>query len=228
MNRRVVILSALIVVLASCEKDEPATVVDLGLRYFPVEVGTYVDYVVDTVFVDEQGGFPIFEETYELRELLADQFTDPEGRVSERIERFVKDSLGQWVIRDVWYQHRSAAVAERVEENVRRIRMVFKPDTRKKWDLNALNPLPELEMEYVSVDEPASINGFSFDSTVVVNTTFTNNLVDTIINLERFAKGIGLVEKVWVETNSQFDTLSQSWQTTGHRVRYRVIGYGSL
>jgi hypothetical protein len=228
MNWRFAIGIIALLVLVSCGKDEEPGRVDLGLAYFPVNKGTYVDYQVDSVHVDEQGGFPTYRITYEMRELIAEDFVDPEGRLSQRIERYVKDSLDEWVIRDVWYQHRSQSVAERVEENVRRIRMVFRPEVSKEWDLNALNPESALEMTFEEIDKPALLNGFNFDSTLVVNTTYTNNLVDTIINMERFAKHIGVVEKKWVETNSQYDSPSQSWQTTGFRVNYRLLGYGEL
>lgn len=227
MNRGLIIGIVATGFLLSCDKDEGAPV-DLGLAYFPTEIGKYVDFQVDSVFVDEQFAAPTVEVSYQMRELIAADFQDAQGRQAQRLERYVKDSTGTWLIRDVWYQYRSSSVAERVEENVRKLRMVFRPDLIKRWDLNALNPEDAREMRYEVVDQSMSLNGFNFDSTLVVNTTYTNNLVDTIIDLERYAKHVGLVQKQWVETNSQYDSANQEWETTGWRVTYNLIGYGAL
>lgn len=231
------ILAIGLATLWGCSKDDPQPV-DLGLDYFPTEVGRYVEFLVDSNFVDEQfGSGSSYHIEYELRELIAEEFTDQEGRVSQRVERYVKDSVGDWIIRDVWTQFRSSSYAERVEENNRKLRLAFKPNFEKLWDLNALNndsalettaKIKYIEMGYIAIDEPYVVNGFVFDSTIAVNSTYPNNLVNTIHEYERFAKGVGLIEKKWVEINSQWDTPSQSWEDTGFTVTYTLRGYGVL
>ncbi len=234
MRKQHIVVLFSFVLIASCTKDSSAPV-DLGLDYFPVNIGNYVEYQVDSTYLDEPFGAQPVSGSYQLREVLTEAFVDAQGRPSQRIERFVLDSIGNWLIRDVWYQHRSSTRAERVEENQRKVRMVFKPGTDKYWNLNAYNSyvspitgVSELEMTYTAIDEPAVVNGFSFDSTIVVNTTYQDNLVNSIEEKERFAKHVGLVEKEWIEQNSQFDKPSGIWLTKGWHVTYKLIGYGTL
>ena len=230
------ILALVVITTNSCSKDDEQ-LVDLGLDYFPVEIGKYVEFVVDSTFVDEQFGAPSTVVQYELREVIAEEFIDQSGRTVQRIDRFVKDSTGNWIIRDVWTQFRSNSKAERVEENQRKFRLSFRPDFEKRWDLNAFNndqvfsntsPFEFVEMEYQEIDEPYTVNGMTFDSTIAVNTTYPSNLIITLIEYERFAKGVGLIEKEWVELNSQWDMVSQTWKDTGFTVKYTLTGFGTL
>lgn len=103
-------------------------------------------------------------------------FTDPEGRPAQRLIRFKQDSAsGNWMPKDVWWQVRGTTQAERSEENQRRIKLIFPPRTGQYWNTNALNTEREYELTYLEVDVPWSINGMSFDSTLLVKTTYPNN-----------------------------------------------------
>ncbi len=236
-NVKYFVLALIVATIHSCGKDD-AQPVDLGLDYFPVEVGKYVEFLVDSSFVDEQfGASAAVTVQYELREVIAEEFIDQAGRTVQRLERLVKDSVGEWIIRDVWTQFRSDERAERVEENQRKFRLAFRPGFDKVWDLNAFNtdqvfanssPFEFVEMTYEEIDEPYTVNGMFFDSTVAVNTTYPSNLILELVEYERFAKGVGLIEKEWVEVEAQFNGSTGDREETGFRVKYTLIGYGTL
>ncbi len=219
-----------VVLLTSCGKDEATPPLDLGYAYFPVKVGHYVDYQVDTVWRNDITNISD-SLTYFLREVIEEDFVDLEGRPSQRIMLYVQDSLGVWVVRDVWAQTRYVTGAERTEENLRLQKLIFGIATGKKWDLNARNAQAAYEVTYDAVDVPWTANGLAFDSTVVVRSTFLNNLVDTDIHTEHYAKGVGLVFKYREVSNTQtiYQPPNPPYQeVVGTKLTMTVIGYGEL
>ncbi|MBL7963270.1 MAG: hypothetical protein JNM31_05415 [Flavobacteriales bacterium] len=215
------LLSALLV-LAACKKD-PVDPVDLGYRYFPVQVGHWVEYEVDSVWYDQFVNVS-GTRSYRLRELLLEDFTDAAGRTAQRIHRFVQDSTGGWRIRDVWWQVRDNYAAERTEEDQRRLKLSFPVRNDRTWNVNNYNPGRVTTVRYKNVDASATLNGLFFDSTATVLGTYPNNLVDTLIYEERYAKRVGLVYKYQVESNTQF--VGGMYRTRGWKLRMQAVAFG--
>ncbi len=215
---------------AGCKKDEP-TPVDLGYGYFPTRVGHWVEYKVDSGWIDEGNNLQ-GQIVYPLRELIESNFTDPEGRPAQRIVRQLKDSLGNWGPKDVWWQVKDNYKAERAEENLRLIKLVFPVRNGQSWNTNEYNTTAPLELTYLAWDEPWSANGLSFDSTCVVKTTFVNNLVDTVRYFERYAKNVGLVYRQVDNSNTQYFQTGgnppppPTPYTRGTYLRMTVVNYG--
>ncbi len=212
-------LFAASLLLPGCRKDGPAAV-DLGYGYFPVKQGLWVEYVVDSSWNFEPLGVS-GAVRYRLREVIDSVYIDPAGRIAQRIERSVWDSVeAEWRIKDVWTQTRQAAQAERTEENLRLLKMVFPVRAGQRWNLNAFNDQSDLEMGYADIDRPWQQDGLFFDSTVVVRSYFPNNLVDTLIIRERYARNVGLVERLKDTSNTQ------PAGTTGWYFRQVVTAHG--
>lgn len=195
-------LGILVLLAPGCRRDETVPI-DLGHTYFPVEVGTWAEYQVDSSWSFQSLGIS-GAVRYRLREVIDSVYTDPEGRTAQRIERFVWDTLtNSWRIKDVWTQTRQAAYAERTEENVRLLKLTFPAKAGERWNLNALNDRPDMEVSHASVDLPWQHGDLSFDSTLLVRNHYPNNLVDTLIYRERYARHVGLVERVRDSSNTQ-------------------------
>ncbi len=226
---RLVIIAATIGIVG-CTKDAPAPV-DLGSAYYPTNAGHWVEYQVDSSWVDQENNIE-GSLTYSLRERIENDFTDPEGRPAQRILREVKDSLGNWGPKDVWWQMKDNFRVERAEENLRKIKLVFPVRGSQTWNTNAENTLEPLELTYDAWDEPWSANGLSFDSTCLVRTTFVNNLVDTVRYFERYAKNVGLVYRQLDNSETQYvDTDDDGdWDityTVGTSLRMTVFAHGN-
>lgn len=229
MKRNAIILLATVSLLAACKKDE-AVPVDLGTSHFPTRVGHWVEYTVDSAWLDQENNIQ-GALSYPLRELLESDFTDPEGRPAQRILRQVKDSLGNWTPKDVWWQVVNSQRAERAEENLRKIKMVFPVRDWQEWNTNAYNTEDPLELTYEEIDVPWSANGLSFDSTSLVVTTYVNNLVDTVRYFERYARHVGLVyrrtdssktQRLDLDNNGIYETI----RTKGTYLTMTVTAYG--
>lgn len=186
----------LFISLASCKKDPSANAdTELGYDYFPVEVGNYSVYDVDSiVYNDFTGEIDTFN--YQLKEVIESDFVDNGGRVSQRIERYNRDNdSAEWHIQDVWQATRTTNRAERVEENVKYIRLMFPVREGLKWDGNAYNTDEEWKYVYQNAHKADLINGISFDSTVTVLQRDEFNLIEVQYYEERYAKDVGLIYK---------------------------------
>ncbi len=218
--RRCLAAAGLVALLfPGCRRDE-AVPIDPGHTYFPVERGLWAEYQVDSSWSFEGLGIS-GAVRYRLREVIDSVYTDPEGRTAQRIERFVWDTLTNgWRIKDVWTQTRQPAYAERTEENVRLLKLTFPTRVGERWNLNALNDRPDMEVSHEAVDQPWQHGNLSFDSTLLVRNHYPNNLVDTLIYRERYARHVGLVERVRDSSNTQTDG------TNGWYFRQVITAYG--
>lgn len=194
-------------VLGSCSKDEDPAYIDLGYGYFPTVVGTWAEYTVDSLSVRRQpGDTDTVAISYVLREALVENITDAQGRPAQRVIRYTKDNNGSWLPKDVWSQTRDNERAERTEENQRRLKLLFPPKSTYEWNTNVTNNNAEFELEYQEIDQPWSVNGMTFDSTVLVVGTYPNNLFFSKIYKERYAKHVGLVYREVDSSETQSNT----------------------
>lgn len=215
---------------SSCSKDEP-TEIDMGYGYFPQNIGHWIEYQVDSMRVQLASG-NVLDTTlysYPLREVLVENITDAEGRPAQRIIRYTRDDNNVWIPQDVWWQTRDVVRAERSEENLRRIKLVFPPRAGSEWNTNATNIEDEFGLEYEEVDVPFSVNGLSFDKTVSVVSTFENNLVETRNYLERYAEGVGMVYHEVDSINTNYSSFNPPVYSLYNRwyVRYAITGFGN-
>ncbi len=225
-------LVVIVLLFAACKKDKAVETVDIGYNYFPTEVGRYVVYQVDSISYDDFFS-PVKIDTahFQLKEVIESVFTDNEGRASERIERYVRyaDTL-PWSLRDVWYQTRSTTKAEKVEENVRFIKLTFPTQNNQKWNGNALNTIGTYTYEYKSVDTKKTVNGNVFDSTLTINQIVDSNLIEKKYQVEVYAKNVGMIYKRFVDVQDKGITIEPGPLSgridAGTDYTYRIIEYG--
>ena len=194
-------LLSFVLLLNSCKKDDPFQP-DFKYDYFPVDSGHWVIYDVDSIFFDD---FNMRVDTfhYQIRELIESTFIDNENRETQRIERYRReDSASLWQITDVWFANRTRTVAEKVEENLRFIKLVFPLEEGKTWFGNQyidatgeLEWMEEWEFEITALDEAETINGMALDSVLTVSQTDQENPLEKIFAEEKYARGVGLVYK---------------------------------
>ncbi len=183
---------------SSCSKDTPTqSNKDVaGYRYFPMDTGHWVIYSVDSIVVSSNLQYAdTFH--YRLKEYIPSSFIDNSGNLTQRIERYIwDDSLYIWNIENVWTANLHANDAEKVEDNIRYIKLSFPVSSSATWNGNALNSFyPEWDYSYTSIDQPATIGNLSFDSTLTVLQIDNSNLVYKHYGVERYAKGVGMIYK---------------------------------
>lgn len=205
-------------VLAGCKKDaeEP---LPMGYDFFPLRVGHWVEYEVDSMWRDDV--LNVYDSvSYRLLERVHETYTDAEGRTAFRILRYVADQAGEWQIRDVWTSYTDERYAEKTEENKRRLKLSFPVRQTRTWDVNVYNTDAELEVAYRELDEPWSSDSLSFEKSVLVRNVLPANSVLRRDYEEHYVREVGLVEKSWEETNSQVTGVR------GFRLRMVAVAYG--
>ena len=68
----------------------------------------------------------------------------------------------------------------------------------------AYNPDEELRHYYRDIHKDTIINGYTFDSTLVVEHSFQSNLIDTVRIYSTYAKYVGLIHSYFKDNFYQF------------------------
>ncbi|CAN5547069.1 hypothetical protein BH10BAC1_BH10BAC1_16860 [soil metagenome] len=190
------------------EKDPP---IDIGYNYFPDQVGKYVVYDVDSFYYDNFN-VPTTIDTFkfQIKEKIQSTYLDNQNRTTLRLERYIRYysstvpySALPWTLRDVWAENRTATTAEKVEENVRFIKLAFAVKQGQTWDGNAQNTLGSQTYSYQFFDLPKTIAGISFDSVLQVNQLNNQSLISKQYAIEKYAKRTGLIYKQVIDVSSQ-------------------------
>lgn len=207
------ILSAIL--LNACKPDEEVKL-ELGYDYFPVQEGKYIIYEVDSI----SHGSTDQNFHYQLKEVAQEYFIDDEGMAAMRLERYKRSNDSEeWQLKDVWTEKRTTTNAQRVEENLRVVNLVFPLENGRAWNGKAYQ---SSEQEFVmrNVHKPYSTEVLDFDSTLKVVQKNVVSLIREQIAFEVYAKGVGLVHKKIV------DISTQSGISTGTTVEMKATEYG--
>ena len=109
----------------------------------------------------------------------------------------------------VWAENRTATTAEKVEENVRYIKLAFPVKENQTWNGNAQNTADEIDYSYEFIDRPRTYGTVSFDSALQV-TQVDDKLINKIAHqyqIEQYARNAGLVYKQYIDVGSQYPSV---------------------
>lgn len=198
IRSRLSILIGILLIIASCKKDDPVKV-DVGYGYFPAEVGSWIIYDVDSTEWDDfnyPAASEVIPHRYQIKEVIESIFTDAEGREALRWVRYKRDTVTDpWVIKDVWMANKTASTVEMVEENERFVRLIFPVSLSKFWNGNSTNMQDEWDYQYTEVDAAKTVGGLSFDSTLTVTQIEYDDCLNLYMFEEYYAKNVGLIYK---------------------------------
>lgn len=239
------IILFLLLLLSSCKKETETISVDLNLNYFPTDTGTYIVYKGDSIIYNYFFNQVRRNHSFFVKELIKDNFIDNLGRQAQRIERYITDDTLNWGTPHVWYQVRDNKTAERVEDNLRYLKLVFPFDASTTWKPNKFitTYIPYIALIDSSINANLSTAIITSTATNYTNAfnTYTNvvtteNMIDSsAVNYfklsEKYAKNIGLVyREQWnVIAKDPAANLTLPWidrARVGFYVRLEAIRYG--
>jgi len=199
-HKYIVLLIGISLFFAACKRDG-ATQPDFGYNYFPDKIGSYVIYNVDSVFYINES---VYTYQYQIKEKIESVFMDNQSRPTLRIERYFRNNTSQpWTIKDVWAANRTTTTAEKVEENVRFIKLAFPVKKNQSWNGNAQNTNDACTYTYSFFDLPRTINTIVFDSVLEVKQRDETSLIHKKYYIERYARNVGMVYKSSIDVTSQ-------------------------
>ncbi len=189
--------------ISSCKDDKLVPDIESQYAgYFPLHQGQWTEYDADSIIhLETDDGFyldtAIRAYHFQIREEVDSSFTDAEGEPAWRISRYKRiDSTYPWTFLNLWTAKLTSTSGQRVEDNIRFIKLSFPLDIRTTWNGNAYNNYPVEAYEYDDIHVPLALGSLSFDSTVtVIQNNFISN-INRIIKREVYAKNVGLISKV--------------------------------
>jgi hypothetical protein len=218
------IICFLLPLILSCKKTK-VDPVDVGYCYYPANIGHWVLYDVDSTFYNNFTHTVVISH-FQIKEYIESTYADNQNRPTERIERYkIRDSL-PYYLKDVWTSTLTPSTAERVEENIRYVKLVFPIEDGKTWNGNAFNYLDPQDYNYVNIFKPYSIKGITFDSTVTVIQTIDSNLVGARLKMEVYANNVGLIYKRYRDVKKQPNPLHDSI-ISGVDYSMRIVTFGN-
>lgn len=227
-----IIAAALLLFVFSCKKDKEVVAVDIGYDYFPEKTGTYVVYEVDSFYYND---FTSTVDTFQfqIKEKITDIFTDLNNRPTLKIERFYRENNAEeWLIKDVWFGNRTSNTAEKVEENIRYVKIVFPLKKDLAWNGNRFNHLGEQNYSLTKLNESLMLGSLKFDSTIYISQMADSNLIEKKMAFEIYAKHVGLVFKKNLSLTDKDSVINYTLPLemrakSGFDVTYKAVSYGS-
>ena len=216
-----------LLVLPSCKKDKGnTTALPLNQHFFGLFPGNFVIYDVIEIKHDDNAMIKHDTTYYQLKTLIGDTVSDNQGRVARKFFRSKRPNMfSPWVITDLWTTIIQQNNAELVEENQRKVKLVFPITSTKFWNTNQYNALENEEAYYDFIFQQKTINGLSFDSTVRVEQMNERNLIAYKRKYEEYAANVGMIRKVYKDLSiMNFDTLNVKF---GTEIFMEIIDYGN-
>jgi len=227
-------ISLIFTLFAACSKSTfEETNLEMGYEYFPLEIGKYKIYQVDSVIYDTTGsGVTITNSTSFIQEKTVDTLLDNIGRVNYKIERFWRKAANEpWQLQDVWLTNRTDQTAERVEENLRFIKMVFPLTAGRSWDGNVfidktsnisvagetIEIFKNWQYEIVSVGEMATVGDTTYDEVAEIIQADSENFIELRSSREQYAKGLGLIYRKMRILDTQRIDENEPWESKAQK-----------
>jgi len=199
-----------ILLFNSCKKELVNSNQFLYSSYYELKTGKFIEYDVMEITHDENASIQHDTNYYQLKCVIEDTFTDNAGRLAFNYVRYKRtNSTEAWVQSDLWSTTIFNNKAELVEENQRIVKLVFPVSEFTTWNANQFNSDLKLNCDYDELHKSKVINGFSFDSSLVVEQENTRNLIEFKRKYEVYANRVGMVKKYYKDLQiSNFDTLN--------------------
>jgi hypothetical protein len=204
------ILGALsILFLFACGGNLVEEPLDRGYDYFPLSVGSYHVYQMDSVIYDPViGGIEQQAVSLQVKEVVVDTFRDETNVLLYKTERYERpDENHDWEFKSVFAKGTDDDQAIYLTENLRFIKFIFPPRKYKKWNGNVhfdefrivevagepLEIFKSWEYEITEEGEPLLQDPFEFDEVTTVTNANSENIIEYRYVIEKYARGIGLV-----------------------------------
>ena len=235
----------LITLLTACNKqNELYTTVSLS-DYFPLQVGKYITYNLDsTVYINFGQKDTVIK--YQVKDSIETQITDNLGRPAYRIVRYIRKDVSQaWISNNTFMAIPSATTIEYVENNLRFQKLKLPIKDGYSWkgnsfiDTYSLNSttkyLDDWDYTYDSVNAPLTMGVIQFANTVTVNQRDEflgqdpkltgTQYAERNYSVEKYAKTIGLVYKEFLHWEFQGTQPGRPSFYTGYGVKLTMIAH---
>ncbi|MEO8763183.1 MAG: hypothetical protein ABI416_02805 [Ginsengibacter sp.] len=229
----------------SCKKQEEIVNTGSVAAFYPLEVGKYITYNLDsTVFVNFGQKDTVV--SYQAQDRVDAEITDNIGRPAYRIIRYLrKDETQDWSPNNTFLIVPTDLTIEYVENNLRFLKLQLPIKQDFSWKGNSyidtysvdsdVKYLDDWDYIYDSVGVPLTLNSLAMDSTVKVlerdeflgqDPSIPGTLYgERTYEVEKYAQGIGLIYREFLHWEYQGSQGSTPGYYTGYGVKLTITGH---
>lgn len=231
--------------LFSCKTEEDTFQLETGEEYFPLAIGKYVVYEMDSTIYDPNGTEMVRQSFTQLREEIVDTLRDANDELVYKVEQFTRlgDTL-PWAIQNVYTTSIVNNQAQRTEENLKFIKMTFPVRDNNSWDGNifiddativivageTIEMFKGWDYRITEVDLVDTIGGEIFEPVVLIEQADNENAIELRSSIEKYAPNVGLIYKEIsiLDTQCIEDCEGQPWSEKaekGFSLKQRILEY---
>jgi hypothetical protein len=182
------------ITLTACQNDDISPEkIEVGLDYYPISVGNFWTFRVDTTSFLFSGDTT--KGSFYLKEKITDSLYRQEGSMVYRLEISKgPTSTGPWVIDSVWAIRNDKDKIIRTENNRPIVRLQFPLREGSSWDGNIFNPLQDsttfFRFRVKNLDKSATYKGDEIASVQVIE-KIDSNCINKSSFFEVYFKNVG-------------------------------------
>ncbi len=219
-----------------CVKNEDTTLkIDNAYEYFPIKVGKYKVFQVDSIVYDTlPGGKAVKIDSIRFfqKEVIVDTFVNQIGGTVFRIERFERrKSTEPWLLKDVLSCERNSKQAIRSDQGLRLLKMPFPLRKRQTWKSTVYVDefmLVKVAGQYVelfknwdsftaSLNVPETINGKKYGNVATIKHADDENKLELRKVTEKYVRDTGLVFNEMLILDTQSTNNNETWRKKAQR-----------
>jgi hypothetical protein len=234
--------------LGSCGKTEIDTLPDLAKEYYPLQIGKTLVYDIDTILFDPESATKVKIDTFrwQVREVFVDTFRDITKQLTYRIERSERrrGSSEPFEIKKIFTTALADNGVLKTEDNLTFIKMPRYFGEKTTWDGNVYcdqSLIIEVagermglfskkwNYEVLTVAKAEKIGTKDFTNVLTTRAqSDTRIFTEKRYNLEKYAKGVGLIYKEQHVLDSQNPDLTIAWEKRAYRgyiVKQTIVSF---
>ncbi len=232
--------------LSSCKKESETFTSAEVTDYYPLEVGKYITYDLDSTVYYINFGQQASVIHYQVQDRVDAQITDNLGRPAYRIQRFIrKDASQPWAPNNTFMAVPTDNSVEFVENNLRYLKLKLPVKQDFSWKGNSfidtysnytdVTYLDDWDYIYDSVGVPLTINTITVDSTIKVyeRDEFLGQdpsipgtqYAEKNYSVEKYGKGIGLIYREFLHWEYQGAQPGRPAYYDGYGVKLSIIDH---
>jgi hypothetical protein len=185
-------------VLFACVPEDPFIVQDYGHDYFPLRVGMYSIFDVESIVYSQFNSSDEPETArYQLQTEVVDSFNNTAGTITYVIHRSTRpNSTAGWEFLDTWSWRIEGEMAVVQEGNTPVVKLAFPLAEGLRWNANAFNALEVDHYSITTLGAPLTVNQLDFTKTVTVEQeVYDDKVTRKDVRTEVYAKGVGLIRR---------------------------------
>jgi len=193
------------ITLNSC-REETLENSDFGYNYFPLKVGAWWIYDVDSTYYDEFSK-DTFQSKFQIKEIIDTLLEGADNKPIFRIGRYKRMSeTSPWIGPRYWWADTMPNKAIKAEENNIYVKLIFPQRVGNQWNGNVQNIFEPQNYTITFKDKKINTTSLTIDSALtVLQFADTSNKIQYKLYDEKYGRRIGLVAKTIIDIKGYTD-----------------------